>query len=91
MGATFASFTSSFPQVIWLIERKNYLFIITAILLLISFLLMKRSDKLACPIDQNQNAVCEATKPLSWKIFWFSIVVYSIGLIFSFILPLILL
>ena len=91
MGATFASFTSTFPQVIWLIEKKNYLFIITAALLILSFFLMKRADRLACPIDPNQRAVCEATKPLSWKLFWFSIIVYSIGLIFSFILPLILL
>ncbi len=88
MGATFASLTSNFPQVIWLIERKTTLFIITAFLLALSYFMMKRADRLSCPIDPEQKAVCEATKPLAWKIFWVSILFYFVGLLFSYILPL---
>lgn len=87
MGATFASLTSTFPQVIWLIERKEVLFIVTAILLSSSFILMKRADKLACPVEPGQQAICEATKPISWILYWISMTAYIIGLLFSYILP----
>ena len=69
MGATFASITASFPQVIWLTERKEVLFIITGILLVISFIMMKRSENLACPIDVNQRQACQTSKSFSEKVY----------------------
>lgn len=87
MGATFASLTATFPQIIWLTERKEALFIITAILLGLSYYLMKRSEKLACPIDPDQRDACETSKEVSTKVFWGTVVVYLIGLSFSYIIP----
>ena len=87
MGATFASLTSSFPQIVWLTEKKNELFILTAILLIISFLMLKRSEKLVCPVDVEQAELCHESKGASKKIFWFSVIIYFIGLLFSYIMP----
>lgn len=87
MGASFASLTSSFPQIIWLTERKDALFIITGVILLISFILMKRASRLPCPIDQKQRELCERSRKLTRIFFWISVSAYFIGLIFSFIIP----
>ena len=87
MGATFASLTASFPQIIWLTERKEALFIITALLLTVSFFLMKRSEKLACPIDIDQREACQSSKGISKKIYWATVIIYLVGLSFSYVIP----
>jgi hypothetical protein len=87
MGATFASLTANFPQIIWLTERKEWLFAVTAILLIISFIMMKKSEKMACPVDVNQRDACQTTKGVSKKIYWSTIAIYLVGLSFSYIIP----
>ena len=87
MGATFAGLTSSFPQITWLTAHKNTLFVITGITLILSYYLIKRSEKLSCPIDENQKNACKSSKKISKYIFWGSLVLYIVGLLFSFIIP----
>jgi hypothetical protein len=87
MGATFASLTSTFPQIIWLTERKEWLFGITAVLLVVSFFLMKNAENLACPVDPAQRDACQASKSFSKKIYWGTVVIYIIGFAFSYIIP----
>lgn len=88
MGASFAALTSSFPQVIWLTERKDLIFFLTGFMLIISFVMMKRSEKQACPIDKDQRELCQSSKSLSFKLFWVTVCIYVTGLIFSYIIPL---
>jgi len=87
MGATFASLTATFPQITWLTGYKNELFVLTGIMLLGSYYLMKKSETQACPIDQNQREACQSSKSTSKYIFWASVFLYIIGLSFSFIIP----
>lgn len=87
MGASFASLTSSFPQIIWLTERKEALFIIAGVLLIISFFLMKRAENIACPIDPDQAAACESGKNISKPLYWTTVIIYLIGLSFSYLIP----
>lgn len=87
MGASFANLTGALPQIIWLTERKEMLFVITGILLLISYLSIKSSQQRACPIDQSQREVCESTKNYTLIIFWISTAFFIIGLCFSYIIP----
>lgn len=87
MGATFASLTSSIPGVLWLVDNKNILFIVTGVMLTLSYVLMKYGQKQACPIDPDQAEVCRESKGLNTKIFWFSVGVYIIGVLFSYIIP----
>ena len=84
MGAVFASITATIPQINFLVEHKNTLFIITGILLALSYALMARTIPQECPIDQTG---CPTSKSWTKRIFWFSVVVYIIGAFFSFILP----
>ena len=90
MGATFASLTSTFPQIIWLTERKEWIFGITALLLVISFFIIKQAETQPCPIDPEQRKLCESSKSISKKIYWFTIIIYILGFLFSYILPYIL-
>ncbi len=90
MGATFASMTSTFPQIIWLTERKDVLFVITAILLIVSYIMMKRAEGLACPIDPAQAEVCGEAKSGTKIVFWVTVVIYLVGFAFSYIIPYIL-
>jgi len=90
MGASFASLTASFPQIIWLTERKELLFIMTAILLIVSFFMMRNAQNMPCPIDPDQRAYCERSKKVSKVVFYITIAIYLTGLIFSYIVPMIL-
>ena len=87
MGASFASLTSTFPGVLWLASHKNILFLVTAILIGLSFFLMKRAEQYACPIEVEQREVCQVSKGASRYILYFSLLLYVIGLLFSFVIP----
>lgn len=87
MGATFASLTSTFPQIIWLTENKGYLFFFTGALLILSFIMMRYSKTQSCPIDIDQRAACQSSKGISNKLYCFTVLLYFVGLIFSYVLP----
>ncbi len=87
MGAAFASITALFPQVNWILKYKTALFIITAILIIVSYILIRRSRKLDCETQGDTNIVCEKIKPKTEWIFWMAVITYIIGLFFSYILP----
>ena len=87
MGATFASLTSSIPGILWLVGHKNILFVLTGVMLIVSYFLMKHGEKQACPIDPSQAEVCQESKGLSNKMFWVSVITYLIGLLFSYVIP----
>lgn len=87
LGASFASLTSSFPQIIWLTSHKDTIFVLTAIMLGTSYIMMKYSEKQACPIDIEQRDACSSSKKISNKLFWFTVVIYITGLLFSYVIP----
>lgn len=87
MGATFASLTSTFPKVIWLTSHKDMLFVITAILLTLSFYLIKRAEREPCPIEPGLREACTRSRKASRTMFFFSAFMYIVGLLFSFVIP----
>ena len=89
MGATFASMTAAFPQIYWVAEHKTPIFIATGILLIISYVLMRRAKSIACPIDQGGAArqACQSAKPISQWIFRISVAMYVVGVLFSYVIP----
>lgn len=87
MGATFASLTANFPWIIWLTSKKDWLFVGTFILLVLSFILMKRAQNLSCPVDEAQREVCKVSKGIGQKMYYITIIIYFIGLSFSYIIP----
>ena len=87
MGATFASLTSTFPEIIWLTSHKDTLFIITGCLLVISFVFIKRAEREPCPIEPGLREACTRSRKVSKIFFYVSIIMYIIGLLFSFVIP----
>lgn len=87
MGFVVAGMTSQFPFLITLSEHKNFLFLGGAFLLLISGVLIKHSLKQPCPIDPQKAKACQAGRRFSKITFWVSVVIFSIGTLFAYILP----
>lgn len=88
MGAVFASLTAAFPQIHWILKYKVILFSATGVLLAVSYLLMKHSQKLNCKTVGSTNIVCEQIKPKIEWIFWIAAALYITGLSFSYVIPL---
>jgi hypothetical protein len=87
MGATFASMTSIIPGLLWVTAHKNTLFLVTGMLLILTYFLTKHTEKKACPISPEKEEVCKESKGLSNKLFWISVVTYIVGLLFSYVIP----
>ena len=91
LGASFASLTSAFPQIIFLSTHKGYLFLVTGGLLGLSYYFMNRSEDLSCPVDPELGAACTDAKQKTDLLFKVSVAIYLIGFVFSYLLPWILL
>lgn len=89
MGAALAGFLSRYPQLIWISENKLAIFVTGAILLLLGGLLQWKQKNEPCPIGPKAQD-CAQTRKLSIKIYYFSLVVYFVGVLFAYILPAIL-
>jgi hypothetical protein len=85
MGTVFASITSNFPFVIWLSQKILYLFVTTAILLLVGgyFIFLKPQT---CPLNQNSNQICNKTKKFNKIIWWVSFIILITSFFFKYIL-----
>ena len=86
-GAVFAGLTASIPQIIWLAERKGLLFFIGGILLILaSFLERKKENVLSC--NAKKSEACSQTSNWSKKLLQISYILYAIGFLTAFLLPL---
>ena len=87
LGAVFASITSAVPQIYFITEHKLYLFLLTGGLLASSYFLLKHQKIMECPVEETKHSACQTGKSWSQKIFWISVALYSLGLLFTYILP----
>ena len=85
MGATVASLTSTFPQLIWLSEHKNWVFFLSAMMLCFSAWLTYRSGR-ACPTDPDLAALCNKNQRLNRRILLGSIAIWGVGFFMAFVL-----
>ena len=88
MGATLAATVTSFPQLIWISQHKNALFVFAGAMLTIAFYIRHVATDIACPLDPELAAACKRTKRYSISIFYFSCTLYCIGGFFAFVAPL---
>ncbi len=86
-GAVFAGFVGAFPQVVWLSEHKLVVFLTAGVLLVIAGVFQLRAKNTACPIDPKLAEGCSTAKSWSKRIFVASMVMYTLGFSFAFILP----
>jgi len=88
MGATVAALTSSFPLLITLSMHKIWIFLGSGVMLALSGWLMYRPGR-SCPTDLELGRLCNRTQVWNRRVYWSSIVVWSIGFFAAYLaLPL---
>lgn len=87
MGTALAGLIGRFPQLVWISEYKNYVFLISGCLILASGLLMYSGRNAPCPIDPDQARACASSRRWSLIVLAASAILWSVGFIFAFIAP----
>ncbi|CAM3649478.1 hypothetical protein [Polynucleobacter antarcticus] len=87
-GAALASLVSVFPQIVWISEHKEIIFLISALLMLVGGVMQWRNRYAPCPIDPDLRRTCLKTRRISMLIYLFSLVLMILGGWFAFIQPL---
>ena len=87
-GAALSSLISIFPQLIILSIYKIPIFIGAFIILIISGIMQYQTKSMPCPADKKQAYACMQARKLSMVIYFTSLGIFLIGLLFAFIIPL---
>lgn len=86
-GAALSSLVSSVPQLVWLSEHKEPLFVLAALMLVGAGVLQWRNRAAPCPVDPALRAACLKTRVVSLRVYLLSVLVFCIGGLFAFVLP----
>ena len=78
---------SAVPQLVWLSENKEPLFVVAGLMLAAARGLQWRNRAAPCPVDPALRAACLKTRVVSLRIYLLSVLVYGIGGLFAFVLP----
>src|SRR5215471_791357 len=84
-GAAMAALVTNMPQLVWLSEHKDPLFIIAATMLVISGATTYLNRRLPCPTDPQKAKSCIRVRRLSASIFFVSLSIYAVGFFFAFV------
>ena len=87
-GAVLAGLISNFPLLIVLSKYKTILFIISGTLIIFSGFLLWYNRNAPCPADPIKAKACNRLRKGSLLIYFFSLLIYSIGFFFAFIITL---
>lgn len=87
-GAALASLVAVFPQIVWISENKEIIFLISTLLMVIGGIVQWRNRYAPCPIDSKLRQACLRTRKVSLGIYLISLVLLMIGGWFAFIQPL---
>ncbi|MFP5520089.1 MAG: hypothetical protein ACLGGX_09310 [Bdellovibrionia bacterium] len=89
MGAALAGLVGQFPQVIWISENKDLVFILSFVLLTISGGWIYRQRNAPCPLDPKLRDACIKGRKFSARTWGLSVFISLIGGFFAYILPLV--
>jgi hypothetical protein len=89
-GAALASLVAVFPQIVWISEHKEAIFLISSALMVAGGVLQWRNRYAPCPIDPDLRNACLKTRRTSLRIYWVSLALLVVGGWFAFIQPLLL-
>ncbi len=87
-GAVLSSMISVFPQVVWLSEHKEALFAASGLALTLSGWAQWRNRTAPCPLDPMLRNACLRTRKASLRLYYASLVFFTVGGFFAFITPL---
>ena len=89
-GAALASLVAVFPQIVWISEHKEAIFLISSALMVVGGIMQWRNRSAPCPIDSDLRSACLKTRRTSLRIYWVSLALLVVGGWFAFIQPLLL-
>lgn len=84
-GAALANFLGEYPQLIWLSENKELVFGVSLSMLFLSYISQKLAATQVCPVDKRDE--CLSTKNWSRPLFFASLGINVIGVLYAFLLP----
>jgi hypothetical protein len=87
-GAALSSLVSVFPQVVWLSEHKEGLFVFAGLAMAASGWLQWRNRSAPCPVDPVLRDACLRTRKVSARVYLASVGIYVVGGWFAFVQPL---
>jgi len=87
-GAALSSLVAVFPQVVWLSEHKEGLFIFAGVMMVASGVLQWRNRTAPCPTDPALRDACLRTRKVSRVVYGVSVAFYLMGGWFAFVQPL---
>lgn len=87
-GAALSSLVSAVPQLVWLSEHKEAVFVVAALMLAIAGYMQWRARTLPCPTDTALAATCTRTRKFSLRMYFVSLAIFLTGGFFAFIAPL---
>ena len=88
-GAVMAGLTATLPGIMWLSANKGPLFIASGLLLGLSAFMQWQARNAPCPVDPEQAAACMRLRSLSQRLLGISVGVYTTGIFFAYLWPLI--
>ena len=87
-GATLASLTNVFPQLIIISQYKVLISSITLIILLVAGVIIKKSEAMPCPVDPNLRTICLKTRKNSKTLYYLSVIIFASASVFTYLVPL---
>ena len=86
-GATLASLTNIFPQLIVISHYKVSISIGTLVILLVAGIFIKKAESLPCPVDPMLRDICLKTRKRSKVMFYTSVIIFLSASFFTYLLP----
>jgi hypothetical protein len=86
-GAALSSLVVVFPQVVWLSEHKEGLFVFAGLMLALSGLLQWRNRHAPCPTDLKLRQACMRTRKTAVWVYGVSVALYLVAGWFAFVQP----
>ena len=87
-GAALSTLISAVPGLVWVSEYKEAVFVFAGVMLTVSGWLQWRSRFAPCPVDAAQRNECLRTRRSSALVYLASVLVFTVGGFFAFLLPL---
>lgn len=87
-GATLISLVGNFPQLVWLSENKEWTFALSGLFIGVGYLNMWLTRNAPCPIDPQLARACRVGKRVSKWVLALSALLFVVGGLFAYVLPL---
>lgn len=86
-GAALSALVSAVPQLVWLSENKEALFVSAGLMLAASGALQWRNRFAPCPVEPALRDACLRTRKASLRVYWTSVAIFAVGGWFAFVQP----